>query len=258
MGGAGRASTDGGESAFLNPASTAHIKQYFVSGHYERGEQDNEGDFSRWAVQIADGTTGNLVNGDAHYYKQKIDLPGGAGARVDQDIQLGASAFASTHVSVGVAGHYLMQSGQGRDNAQLNANLGVIYAPFDYLGFGAVAYDIAGGGSDVLPDRRLIPTYAIGAQFVPVDLLRLRLDIVRPDVQAFKDYRANVMMGLESFFADSFAFRLGCQWLETANQTNVTAGLGYVGPRLQVDYTFEKDIRSAGGVRHFIDLWLPL
>lgn len=258
MGGAGRAAVDGGESAFLNPASIAHMREYFVGMHYQRGEHPREGDFSRYALQLTDGTSA-LIPGGASIYRQKIDLPNGAGSRTDQDIQVGVAGFAIPKLAVGVSGHYFTQSGQGRDDTQWNGGVGLIFSPTDDLGVGLVGYDIAPVPSDALVDRRLIPTFALGLHYVFSDLLRVRLDLVRPDIQpTFTDHRINVMGGLESFFATTFVFRLGMQALETADQMNLTAGFGYHGPRLSVDYSFQKDIRSAGGVRHLIDLWLPL
>jgi hypothetical protein len=258
MGGAGRAAVDGGESAFLNPASVAHMREYYFGAHYQRGDHPREGDYSRWALQIADGTSGNLIRGSASYSKQKIDFPNGAGSRTDQDIQIGVAGIAVPLVALGLSAHYYEQSGQGRDNAQTNGTLGLIYAPSDSLGIGLVGYDIAPVSSDVLPDRRLVPTYALGFQYVYSDLLRARLDVVRPDVQRFEDRRQNVMGGIESFFANSFVFRLGFGAMEVLDETNVTASFGYHGPRLSVDYSFQKDIRSAGGARHLVDLWMPL
>ncbi len=258
MGGAGRAAVDGGESAFMNPASIAHLRDYFVGLHYERGEHPREGDFSRYAIQISDGTS-SLIPGGASIYRQKIDLPDGAGSRTDQDIQAGIAGFVMPKFALGLSGHYFTQSGQGRDNAQWNGTLGAIFSPADDLGIGLVGYDIAPIATDALMDRRLTPTFALGCHYVFSELLRIRLDFVRPDIQpAFADHRINVMGGIESFFATTFVFRLGAQALETADQMNLTAGFGYHGPRLSLDYSFQKDIRSAGGVRHLIDLWLPL
>ncbi len=258
VGGAGRAAIDGGESSFLNPAAVAHLRDYYFGAHYNRGSHPMEGDYTRYAVQLADGTSGNLIRGAAHYYKQSIDFPSGAGSRTDQDIQVGVAGFAMPRVAMGLSAHYLMQSGQGRDDTQLNGNFGVIFSPLDSLGLAFVAYDIAPVSPDVMAGRRLIPTYALGAQYVLSEFAHFRLDVVQPDIQAFADRRQNVEGGLESFFANSFVFRLGYGAMEVQNQSLVTASLGYKGPRLSFDYTFQKDVRSEGGVRHFVDLWMPL
>jgi hypothetical protein len=258
MGGAGRAAVDGGESSFLNPASTAHLSEYFFGAHYQRGEHPFEGDYSRWALQLADGTSGNLIRGAASIYRQSIDLPNGLGSRSDQDIQVGIAGMTFPHVALGLSGHYLTQSGQGRDSTQMNGTVGMIFSPSDDMGIGVVAYDIVPSSDATLLDRKLNPTYGAGLQYVFSDLLRLRFDLVRPDMQIYSDRRTNLMAGLESFFANTFVFRLGGQALEASNETNLTAGFGYHGPRLSIDYSFQKDIRSAGGARHLIDLWLPL
>jgi hypothetical protein len=257
VGGAGRAAIDGGESAFLNPASTAHLHNYVIGLHYNRADHPIEGDYSRYALQFADGTDGNLVRGSATYIKNSIEFRGG-GSRTDQDYQAGIAGFAMPRVALGVAIHYLKQSGQGRDDSQINSNLGLIWSPIDSLGLAFVAYDIAPVSPDVMPGRRLIPTYALGSQFVFSEFARLRLDVVQPDLQVWENRRQNVQGGLESAFANMFVFRLGYGAMEVDNQSVVTASLGYHGPRLSLDYSFQKDIRSEGNVRHFVDLWLPL
>lgn len=260
MGGAGRAAIDGGESSFLNPAALAHMREYYFAGHFEHGSHPREGDFNRYALQIADGTS-SIVNGSFSYYRQNIDLPAGAsaGSRLDQDFQLAFGGVVIPNVALGASAHYLSQSGQSRDDAQLNGNVGLIVSPTESFGIGVVGYDIAPvDRSSASPDRRVIPTWAVGANYAFPEILKVRFDLVRPDIQSFSDRRINVMAGLESFFSTDFAFRLGSQWLETSNQLNLTAGIGFKGPRLSFDYTFQKDIREAGGVRHFVDLWMPL
>ena len=259
MGGAGRAAVDGGESAFLNPASVAHLREYYFGGHFSRGDHQREGGYNRYALQIADGTTTNIMPGAFSFYRQTLDLPAGLGSRTDQDYQLSLAGMVYPMFAMGVAAHYLTQSGQGRDDTQINGNVGFIFNPTESMGFGLVGYDIAPvATSTASVDRRLNPTYAAGIHYVFPDILRLRLDLVRPDIQPFQDRRTNVLVGLESFFNPSFAFRLGAQCLEVADETDITVGFGFHGPRLSVDYSFQKDVRIAGGVRHLVDLWMPL
>ncbi len=256
-GGAGRAAIDGGESAFMNPASTAHLRNYFVGLHYNRADHPSEGDYSRYALQIGDGTDGNLIRGAATYYKNSIEFRGG-GSRTDQDFQIGVAGFAASSFAMGLSAHYLQQSGQGRDDTQINSNFGVIWTPAERFGLAFVAYDFAPVSPDVYPGRRLNLSMALGAQYVVSEFFRVRADLVRPDRQVWSEYRQNVQVGLESLFANMFVFRAGYGAMEVDNQSVVTASLGYKGPRLSLDYSFQKDIRSEGNVRHFVDLWLPL
>lgn len=258
MGGAGRAAVDGGEAIYLNPASVAQLRSYYIGGHYQLGDHPREGNYSRYSLQVADGTPGNLIPGGFAYTRNSIELPAGAGWRTDTDYQTAVGAQVSQNLALGVSAHYLKQTGQNREDEQINGGLGVLFSPLESLGFAFVGYDIAPINRTASVDRRVIPTFAAGVHYLLPEILSLRLDLVRPDVQARNDYRTNVMTGFESYFHPQFAFRLGGQWLETVDQMNLTAGLGFKGPRLSVDYTFQKDIRSGMGVRHLIDLWMPL
>ncbi len=257
MGGAGRSAVDGGESSFMNPASLAHLREYYFGAHFQHGNHPLEGDFNRYAIQIADGTPTNIVPGAFSYYRQNINLPAG-GSRTDQDYQISIAGVLHSMFAMGVGAHYLTQSGQGHDDTQINGNVGLIFNPGGSFGIGLVGYDIAPVQSTATPDRRLIPTFGAGLHYVFPDILRVRLDVVRPTIQPFADQRNNVMAGLESFFNPEFAFRLGAQWLEVADEMNMTAGFGFRGPRLSFDYSIQKDLRAAGGFRHLVDLWLPL
>jgi hypothetical protein len=102
-----------------------------------------------------------------------------------------------------------------------------------------------------------VPTFALAGNFVYEKTFRARLDLIRPDTNN-SGRRTNVAAGIETFFAERLAFRTGCYWRETSDQTYISAGLGYLGPKLSIDYSFQQDVRNGYNYRHLIDLWLPL
>jgi hypothetical protein len=69
--------------------------------------------------------------------------------------------------------------------------------------------------------------------------------------------RTNAGVGLETILEQAIAFRTGVNWQETENKTLFAVGIGYRGPRLSIDYTFEKDTRVDEATRHLVDLWMP-
>jgi hypothetical protein len=259
MGGAGRAAVDPGEVAFLNPASLAHLGRYYVSGVYGASSHPVDGDSWRIGALLADGSAGNIVSGSLSYIRRFADLLG-QGRREEQDIQISLAGFALKNLAVGLGLRRLYHRPEvltdGKEFVQDNAHLGLLYTPFEWLGLGAVAYNLIPASSLVPIEVRVIPSLGLGGHLLIYNILRLRLDVVRPDLEN-PDRRADLMAGLETLFDEHFAFRLGGYWRETAQQTYLTTGLGFRGPRLSFSYSLQRDVRTAEGSRHLFDMWLP-
>ena len=260
-GGAGRAAIDLGESAFLNPASIALIRRYNISAYYDFGRRAGEDDYHLWGLSLADGMPGNIVSGAVTYLRKQSEWNAGVG-RMQQDLQIAFAGSPIERVAIGIAGHRLtdqiMSPGSsGIEYSQINAHLGVLWVPFENFGLGFVAYDVWPTDDSLPSSVRLIPAHALGFNYVYDKWFRARLDLVRPDTMN-EGRRIDVMSGIETFVNESFVVRVGGKWQETADRTYFTAGLGYFGPRLSLDYSFQKDVRTGGSERHLIDLWITL
>jgi hypothetical protein len=258
MGGAGRAAVDPAESVLLNPAALPHLQGYFVAGHYGMGWHPVAGNTQDLAVLISDGTPDAIIPGSLSYVRRFRDLP--SSSIVEQDLQVAVGGFILPGLALGVAGHRLTwqteRLANNLDYTQNNAHVGLLYTPQPWLGLAFTAYDVFTPPADVPVQARVVPTLAIGSHVIIKKIFRLRLDLERPETEN-PNHRINVMAGLESYFQESVAFRLGAQWRETADQTLVTTGLAFKGPRLSFDYTFQRDVRTAEDSRHLFDLWLP-
>lgn len=255
-GGAGRGAVDPSESSFLNPAAVAHLRRYYISGNYGVTNHLFEGEGQRFGLHFADGSPENLIPGAFSYTRKKFEVPN-VNSSLFQDFAVTLSGVPVGGLAVGVTGHRLTSSVGGKDENQDNAHFGLLYVPTGQWGLGFVIYDFLPTSDSIPVNLRLVPTYALGFNYLLMDRFRFRLDLVRPDIQP-QERRNNVMAGVESYFREDFLFRLGGQWRETADEMYVTGGLGYQGPRLSFDYTFQKDVRTAEGYRHLFDLWLPL
>jgi hypothetical protein len=257
IGGAGRGAVDPGEVSYLNPASVAHLQQYYFSAHYHNGNYGVEGDRTNYGLLLADGMQGSVIPGAFSYTRKLIELPGVSATL--QDFAVTLAGFPLRHVSLGVTGHRTMSSIPLREDTQDNAHVGILVNPRPYLGLGLVVHDILNSTDSIPAVYRLNRTYSVGAHIMMTPTFRLRLDAAQPERQSgYEGRRTDVMGGLETFFNPEWTFRAGAQWKETLDQTNLTTGIGYRGPRLSFDYSFQKDVRSETGSRHLVDLWLPL
>lgn len=260
VGGAGRAALDPSESALLNPASLAHFTRYYAGIQYGIGDHASEGPFHQYGVMLTDGTPGTLVAGAFSYNRRDSEYSGGGDA-TQQDFQIAVGGFVSKKVSIGIAGHRLIyQPPVGGEKSVNNMHVGALMIVTPNLGLAATVHDALPVSDEVPIAAGVIPTYALGLNYVFSPQFRLRLDLVRPEKMydgKTNDGRINIQTGLETFFQENWVFRLGGHWRETADQVYVTSGLGFQGPRLSFDYTFQKDVRAGTGFRHLFDLWLP-
>ena len=254
MGGAGRAAVDAGENSWLNPATLTQARGYFFGAHGSIANHAISGNQKQYGLVAADNEADQLGAGSLSYVHTNNSQR--QGNLYTQDIQAAAAAQVLSNFSVGLAVHRLAQAvSVGTNQTQYNATLGVLWTPITDLGFGLVGYDLIPSGHSVPDNLRLIPTIAFGSDWIIKKFLQVRLDLSHP--MALADGRTDVMAGLGTYFNQNFAFRFGTDWKETKNETWLTAGMGFTGPKLSVDYAFQKDIRQAEGYRHSIDLWMP-
>lgn len=257
-GGSGRASVDLGESAFLNPAAVAFIQRYNVSAMYGVGDHPVNGNTNEMAISIVDGTSDAMINGGATYVNRRTEL-GSSYVDTQQDVQISLAGFFHRKLAFGLAGHRISDglwvNERPYEYTQINMHMGTIYVPVPNVGIGFVAYDML-PSEDLPAGVKVIPTLALGVNYMYEKFFRARLDFVRPDTDN-PGRRVNVMAGMETFMMEQFAIRFGGFWRETHDQAFATFGLAYLGPRLSLDYSFQKDVRIAGNSRHLIDLWLP-
>jgi hypothetical protein len=257
MGGAGRAGSSPAESAFLNPATLAEIKSYYGGMSAGWGDHPIDGGLSQFSALLADGTPDKAFPGQFSYAQKRIALPTGL-TTTQQDFQLGSAYAPLETFALGLSIHRLTYvDNQSRSNAQNNFTIGSLYSPAKSLSVAFVAYDLLGGDDSVAQAYQTVPTFAIGTQYFYESVFSFRADFVRPD--KFNDgQKINTQLGAETFFRNDFALRLGWQWREVQFEEKLaTLGVGYKGPRLSLDYTFEKDLIASSGGRHFVDLWMP-
>lgn len=265
LGGAGRAAVDATESAWLNPAGLVHVRNYTIAGSLQQSSWTSGDSYRDYAVMLADGANEERNAGGALSYVNRTTLRGGAGAIMgnQQDLQLSLATFLpfpEKNISAGVTIRHLVHQASGSDSSQTNYSLGLLLPLSKVWGLAFVGSDLAGAGDSVAPEARMIPKFAIGLHVVAMPILRVRADWVTAleDERSGIAGRSDTHLGIESWFREDFAFRIGGAWMESRDQTWFTTGVGFKGPRLSFGYSYERDLRSTEGTRHTFDLWMPL
>ncbi len=253
-GGAGRAVVEGSESAIINPATLGYMDRYHMALPFAESSHPTEGYSQTYGAILTDGSTDKMFPGALSYLKSR-DIRGGVESK-RQDIHLALADRSTKFLAVGLAGHYRTyeQINSSKYN-QTNMDLGALLTPLENLGLAFVAYNILSGDENVPVAIRDVPTLAVGMNYIYEETFSARVDAIRPD-KFNPNHRTDLLAGLQMTFMESFAVRGGCNWKETANQTWLTGGLGYMGPRLSFNYAYQKELRESVGNRHIVDLWM--
>lgn len=257
LGGAGRAAVDPLESLFLNPGSLGFLPPYLhLGGHYQSAEHPTQGKDQVLGAVLADGTPDKVIPGAFSYIRDQNKAASGQ-KTTDNEFRITVGKIVYPGVSFGLGLHYReFEVESGPRYFQTNADLGALWSPIEEISMGVVAQNFLSADDKAPEDVRDVPTFGIGFRGSYERHFQLRLDFVRPD-KFNPGRRTDIGAGFESSFENGLALRVGCNWKETENKTLLAAGLGYRGPRLQVDYTFQKDTRVDEATRHLVDLWIP-
>lgn len=259
LGETGIAAVSGADSAFLNPATFGFFQKSAMSFAFGVGQHPTFGTKREYAAALVDGDLEKPFQGGLAFSQSTVEVSENSKYTL-KDFVFGLGHRSSERFSYGLSVHRAMfdqQVGDEGHYGQTNAGLGVLWVPSEHLGLAAVASNIISGQrQDVLAAARLIPTYVVGAHAILSDFFRVRFDLKKQDRDSLS--RWNYGIGVESFFRPEMVFRVGWAGLETQNQSKLTLGVAFKGPRLSFDYSFDKDVRVEGGTRHLIDIWLPL
>lgn len=252
MGGAGRAAVDPVESHFRNPAVVPHAPQIDMGAYYQDGYRAKQTHETTLGVSMVDNTDEIICPGAIGYLQNRRTFPG---LQVNEKyIQGSLGSFVVPKLSFGLAGVYVAHDVEnGKSYTQWDGILGLLYTPNSNLGL-ALTYSYFMNPPEDLPKiLRLMPTVSLGAHYIYEDFLRLRLDVSRQE-QDNVDKELIIESGIETRMPPFFVLRLGSQWNDIERRSYITAGLGFDGPRLKIDYSFQKMRGEEGYTMHGVDM----
>ncbi len=247
LGGAGVAALSSAESAFLNPAHLPYLRGYDVGAFRSERHTRGVGSERDWALSLVDVTKGVMLPGAFTYVSRSYDIQG---YRSDQqDFALNLGDRITPNLSWGARVRYFRTVTQGRsDESLFNGGIGLLFAPMREFGIGLMADNILDSHTQTLR-----PVTTIGAHYLYQDFFRIRADLAFP-TKSNPDRKAIIMTGLEILPRPDIAFRFGGRIDDQIKQNFLTAGLGWDGPRLGIDYAFEKRLDASDDHAHSLDL----
>lgn len=254
LGGAGRAGIDSAEAALLNPALLPLVRNYEFEGYYRDGELDPDQHKTDWGLGAADNRSDVLFPGALNYIH--LHDANVAGAPADGELWHVAVARRIFDISVGLSGYMLTYNVNGQSYRQFNYNLGTLWMITPDIGVAYVLNNIAKPGSDVPQELRQDLQQGVGFLASIWEIARIRFDITRNEVNN-PDQRLVYMAGFENQMSAYGIFRMGYRLDDQNDQRYLTAGIGFNGPRLKLDYTFEKNLEGTSEALHSVDMRIP-
>lgn len=253
LGGTGRAGLDANEGTLMNPALVSMLPRSELAGYYRDGYADSQQHRQAWGVALSESDPEVLIPGQISYFRKRD-----TGIEYDPaDSEIWHFAIGKMFykkIAVGISVYHFNERVVDQPlTEQLNGSAGVVYMWSNALGFAYVFENPGHASSNVPAGLRLQQRQSVGAFYSTNYNARLRLDLLQ-QLENNPDRQIDVRASVESAFAEFFLFRLGARWDELEGQHFLTAGLGFNGPQLKIDYGFEKNLERTGGAVHSVDM----
>jgi len=250
LGGAGRAATSPLESSHLNPATLALLTGYYFGALYSAESEGVNSGASKYHLAVSDANEDVAFPASLTYSKVIISEEGKRDVN-EQEIQIGFGKSIAPNLAIGASVKRLSEDSlNGPSLADYNGSFGFLLIPTASLGIGLVFDDVLNS-----PDISMNPVVGAGIQYLLLDVARLRVDWDQPQ-KSNPDRKGEMMVGLESLFlGEGFSLRAGEKWDQYHGRQLGSLGLGWQGPKLGIDYAYEKDLDSTD-FRHLVDLSL--
>lgn len=256
LGGAGLAANDEGEQLLLNPAVLVHSRGAAVGYFYSDGYRGKNEHDTFYGATASDNTEDVLIAGGVAGFKRRRTFDNFS--TIDE--LNGQISFAGTlfkQVSMGATIEYLQQDAIGdKKYTQWDASVGLLLNPTPEFAVGFIARNLAPTDTDIPAPIRQRDELGLGAHYIVLEKFRFRLDVFKPmQLNPEKDYIFKG--GAESLIDAYLAVRIGFQNDGVSDRHLYSAGFGFVGPRLKIDYSFVKNSDYSGGAMHSVDFRLP-
>ena len=256
LGGTGVAGLQGSEAALLNPALIPLFEGSGFDAFFRDGDQDVGQHRQAIGLGAIDNSRDVWFPGTLHYLRLR-DTGRSPQPANGELWQLGFGEKAGDHFALGISGSWLVYDLKGIGRiTQFNYSVGGIYMVNSSLGVAYVLRNLALPGSEVPAGLREDLQQVVGVFAAVTDLARLRLDILRQE-RLNPEHKMAYMFGFESKTSPFFVLRLGYRYDDLTGQRFWTAGVGFDGPRLKANYSFEKNQDRVSGAMHSVDLVLP-
>ena len=240
MGGAGRASVLMDNPVLLNPASQVHLRGYFMNFHHQVKNNiyfEEENHVIQWGIIVTDNSPENLFATSLSAFQETQSLE-----NIEiksRHYQISLADFIVPTLALGVALYYReVENPEEKEKFhQNNLKLGLLYTPLSWLGLAWTADNVLEEKKQSYKKRK----FGMGVNYLASIKLRMSLDLVKEEE---KDHLL-FMWGTENQIAPWLSLRLGWKQDDNLSQQRATLGIGWISPRIRLNYAFQIDVKSS-------------
>jgi len=252
LGGAGAAARGIAGNMLVNPATLALMTTVEVEAQYRNGDLSGGQTESFYGLSLADNTEDVILAGGLSYLRGTKTFRGQESE--DQFWNVSLAKRLSERLVIGGSLIFLDSEVRGQQSfKQYNGTLGAMVIFNEDVVMGLVLDSFISPDEDVPLPFRLIPTNRLGIRWTPQDFFSLRADVSRREHEN-PDGEGAIHLGMESFANKYNILRLGARIDDFQKQNFLTLGWGFNGPRLRLNYSFEKPLKNSNGAMHSVDL----
>lgn len=257
MGGTGRAGIQNNESLYLNPATIALLGKTYAGGSYLSGYQNRNVTRSTYSVVLTDAGDDLIFPGSLGYRRHNIGSP--TANYVENDFKVGLARRLHDRLSIGFGFNHLIGEHEesGTRITQNNADVGLLIGLQPNWGLSVTGENLIKASNNVPEELRRASQVAIGTQVVIHHFVTGRYELLMPlytNTNAHLGHRAGVGISLEGYMSLSGGYSID----DYLGQNWMSVGLGWLGPRLKVAYSYQNEQRQKLGDRHLVDLWFDI
>jgi hypothetical protein len=256
IGGAGRAGVEAGEQHLMNPAMIAYGESLisvpvFMDGYLGPDEHDRV-----LGITLAESGEEIFAPGAFTYVNRRQTFPD-RNTREEQFYQISMGKNILPGLVMG-GGFHLREVKElgGASNTVMNLDLGFHIPLTEYAGLGLVFYNVAPRKAGIPANFQEDHSVGFGSRFLIHELVAARFDLTH-QLSSNPDAHWGVNSGFEWKIKQLWVFRSGYDYDGLKNRKFWTAGLGFEGPRLVVDYSYKDNLDETTGAMHGVDFRLP-
>lgn len=240
-GGTGRAAVEPGDALLLNSATLPHLQGRFLFTSVAQDE---------FVVSLSDNTKESTLPAGLSYVEKKSErtIAGVLSNYKFSDIAITLADFIVDKWSVGLVGHYITQSLNQANYIHTNTDLGFLFTPNPNLGVGLVFYNLFGEKADLPREIREKNYIGAGVNYIYHDTVRFRLDGTS---------EAILGVGIETYLNRFIITRFGYSNDFDDQRQLLAAGVGFNGPRFQLNYAYAGNTQKSSDYRHSVDMVIP-
>lgn len=256
MGGALRASSAGSAAVLVNPAGMSMAKQYVMGGHYQFRSSDaahhaHASIVDSYTTAIAAGLSYSYVNASP----DRTLATQGGGLDLEEseqthEVGLSLSLPLGQWLLFGLTTRYINYKARladavpggvfGPSLSTVGLDVGAIVRLGDWVRVAAVGHNVVPVHDQLYPQQ-----LGLGTAISPMPWLTAEFDSVIDFTSDPSGVSVNFHGGLEGFFANSYAFRLGTQHNMYLDATHLSVGGAYMTPQAGFQVSLQQQV--AGG-----------